>query len=310
MEQKQLQFGSITRNHYTRPTGDEIMKVCEKYMLHDLVIEDMLESHTQDKIDVYDDHLFLVVHFPKYSISYNKYIVNEFNIVVKQNNIISFSTHSTSEISKIADMSKQIMKDSVGDDDEEYIISPYFIVYRLLDGMYNKWLLSVRKFTSDLMWLEEKIFDTAHLHKWMLEDLMIKRRNSIFLKHTFLPHEEIMQDLHKATMKLFEGELEVYFEDLQYKIDKINNQIQSLTDNITSLADTYNTLMNMRTNTVVGRLTVFTVIVWVMTLVTWLYGMNVTLPGAGNELSFPFIGGGLVLIAIVMYLLFKRQKRL
>ncbi len=285
------------------------MSICDKYMLHDLVVEDMLESHTQDKIDVYDDHLFLVVHFPKYSLARKKYILNEFNIVIKQDSIISFCTHETSEIEKIADMCKSMMEESLGEEDEKHIISPYFIVYRLLDGMYNKALLSLKKFTRDLMGLEEEIFDTTHLHKELLENLMIKRRNSIFLKHTFVPHDEIMQELHEATVKLFEGELDVYFEDLQYKIDRINYQIQWLTDNIASLADTYNTLMNMRTNTIVGRLTILTVIVWVMTLITGLYGMNVPLPGSEYSWSFLIIAAVVVFLAWLMYIFFMRKRR-
>jgi magnesium transporter len=226
MEKKQLQFGMINRAHYTKPSAEQIIHVCEEYLLHDLVVEDMMESFTQDKIDVYDDHLFLVVHFPKYSLLQKKYTLNEFNIIIKQNNLVTFCSQQTSEITKIAELCKSMMKESVGDDDERHIVSPYFIVYRLLDGMYSKALLSLKKLTKDLMKLEEEIFDTDHVHKELIEELMIKRRNIIVMKHTFVSHNEIIEELHQATVKLFEGELDVYFEDLQYKVERINNQIQ------------------------------------------------------------------------------------
>lgn len=226
MQHKHFVNGPVVRDHYTRPSISQLKKICDDHDLHELVREDVIEYHTQDKIDVYDDHLFLVLHFPKYSLAKKKYLLNEFNIVIKHNTIISFSTQPTNEIQRIATLCEQIMQENIDDHEERHIISPYFIVYRLLDGMYNKALLSLRKFTTDLIDLEEEIFDTDHIHKDLLENLMIKRRNSIFLKHTFIPHDEIMEELHNATVKLFAGELDVYFEDLQYKIDRINYQIQ------------------------------------------------------------------------------------
>lgn len=155
-----------------------------------------------------------------------------------------------------------------GDSEEDYKVSPYYVLYKLLDGMYDKVLKSLVRFNSDITILEEKMFDNDSIPKDLLESLMIKRRNAIFLKHAFSPHSEIITELQKSALKFFKGELDVYFEDMQYKIDKVTSHVSIIYQHTGSLSDTYNTLMNMKTNTVVGVLAIFTAIVGTMTFIT------------------------------------------
>lgn len=140
--------------------------------------------------------------------------------------------YETSLIAKIKKEYETEMKQAELPDDEKYKISPYYILYKLLDGMYDKVLRSINKFNNEVIRLEEKMFDNDSVAKDLLENLMIKRRNSIFLKHTFNPHLEIVDELHEVTMRFFKGELDVYFEDLEYKVDKITNQMNILNQNI------------------------------------------------------------------------------
>ena len=81
--------------------------------------------------------------------------------------------------------------------------------------------------------------------------MMIRRRNLVFLKHLFVPQEEIIEELQKTIEKFYNGQLDLYFEDLQYKLDKIDNNISILTENLNSLSEIYNNLMNIRLNSVI-----------------------------------------------------------
>jgi Mg2+ and Co2+ transporter CorA len=89
------------------------------------------------------------------------------------------------------------------------------------------------------------------------------------------PQDEILEELHRLTQKLYEGSLDVYFEDLQYKLEKVLNAISLLNETTRSLSDTYTTLATVHTNKVVSALTIYTVVIGVMTLITGFRGMNV-----------------------------------
>jgi Mg2+ and Co2+ transporter CorA len=137
------------------------------------------------------------------------------------------------------------------EDPEKYKISPYYILYKIIDVMFDKTLKILSKSNRDIVELEEEIFSAKGLSKKHLEQMMIKRRNLVFLEHLFIPQTELLSELQKTIEKFYEGQLDLYFEDLLYKLDKIENNISVLTKNISSLSEIYNTLMNIKLNSII-----------------------------------------------------------
>ncbi len=286
-----------------------IDEILNKYDLHELIEEDISEAATQDKVDVYDQCLFIVLHFPKYSNDLKKYLINEFNLILGKNYLVTLTKLPTNHFEKI----KQEYESELAqrDDESEYKISPYYILYKIIDVMYDKVLRSLRLFGNDLSALEEAIFDQSVPNdKALLEDIMIKRRNVVGLKHTILPQQEIIHEIQVEAVKFYGGELDVYFEDLLYKIDKILSTISILHEDIDSLYDTHNAMVSMKTNTVVTLLTIFTAVIWVLTLVVGWYGMNVHIPHATNDNLIWYITWGMLLFAGLLIWFFKKKRRL
>jgi Mg2+ and Co2+ transporter CorA len=86
---------------------------------------------------------------------------------------------------------------------KDFKASPYYILYVLMDVMYDKVLLGLNKFTRDLNQIESGIFEGKKLNQSLIEKLLIKRRNSIVLKHIMTPQEEILEELNKVTLKKY-----------------------------------------------------------------------------------------------------------
>lgn len=126
--------------------------------------------------------------------------------------------------------------------------------------MYDKSIKMLTQSSKDVIALEEQLFRANKLEKTLLENLTIKKRNIVSLKHMFTPHREILEELQKTLPKFYKEDLDVYFEDLEYKLDKIMNTISVSFENIESLADTYNSLMNIKTNSMISVLTIFAAI--------------------------------------------------
>ena len=126
--------------------------------------------------------------------------------------------------------------------------------------MYDKTVKMLNKSSRDVTQMEDQLFQGKTLNQVLLEALVKKKRNIVLLKHIFAPQEEIMEELAKNLPKLYEDELDVYFDDLEYLLDKIQNSTELLFENVESLTDTYNTMMNIKTNTIITILTIFTAI--------------------------------------------------
>jgi len=302
--------------HLVNPSNHEINNIVDKYDLHEIIEEDLKESNTQDKIDVYDNSLFLVLHFPKYHLDTKKHYSNEFNIIISNNFIFSFSKHTTKTIKSIKynymkerkEQNKESKENKENREERELKSSPYYILYKILDELLDKTLLWLKKYNKELLAIEDEIFDKwDNINNDLLWILLRKSRNITFLKNLMQPHEEIVEELNKATIKLHQWDLEVYFEDLQYKIDKIMNTIKRFSDNTESISSKYNTLVTMKTNTVVSLLTTVTVVIGFLTLITGFYGMNVSLPGQNSPSMRVFISIIMLLLAIIMLLIFKKK---
>ncbi len=300
-----LKIWKVSWLHFENPKKQELIEISEKYDLHEIIIDDILDYWVQDKIDTYDNHIFMVFHFPKYDEKNKRYISNEFSIILGKNFIITITTEKTNHISKIREEYIEETKDL--EDPEKYKISPYYILYKIIDIMYDKSIKILSKNSKDIISLEEQIFSNNWLNKKLLENIMIKRRNIVFLKYIFLPQNELITELQKTIEKFFDWQLDLYFEDLLYKIDKIENQISSLTKDLSSLNETYNSLMNVKLNSMLWVLTLLTIIIWSMTLIAWIYWMNVSLPLEGSKYAFLIIMLLMTIISWVLYLFFKKK---
>ena len=96
-----LHFGNVDWIHLFEPQKEEITDLVEKYDLQELIEEDLFELTNQEKIDVYEDYMFIVVNFPKYNADNKKYFLNEFSIILGKNIIVTMTKFDTNHIKSI-----------------------------------------------------------------------------------------------------------------------------------------------------------------------------------------------------------------
>ena len=303
-----LHFGKTDWISLFDPEKKEINDLVRKYDLHELIEEDLFELTNQEKIDVYEDYMFIVLNFPKYNSDIKKYSLNEFSIILGKNIIVTMTKFDTNHINSIVEEYSEELK--TRESDEEFKISPYYILYKVLDTMYDKSIKMLNKSAKDVVALEEQLFSSSKLEKKLLEDLTIKKRNIVWLKHMFIPHKEILEELQKTLPKFYKEDLDVYFEDLEYKLEKIMNTIAVSFENIESLAETYNSLMTIKTNSMIGVLTIFTALTWVLTLISGIYWMNISLPGQSSSYFFFILMGIMFVVCAWLLRIFKKEKRI
>ena len=302
-----LKIWKIKWLYLSKPRNQELENLVKELDLHEMIEQDILESSAHDKIDTYDDCIFLVIHFPKYNEKEGKYVSNEMNIILWKDFIITITKYPTNNIEKIRQEYENEIKEE-WDETEDYKISPYYILYKIIDVMYDKVLLGLNKFNADLNDIENQVFDKNFVDSDFLKTILIKKRNAVLLKTIITPQEEILIELQKATANFYEGDLDVYFEDLEYKTSKILNQISIIHENIDSISEIFNTLTNMMTNTNIGILTVLTVIIWILTMISGIYWMNVELPWQNSALAFTYILLTMFVFAVITIIIFKKKK--
>ena len=306
MKDEQIKIWWTTWIHLVDPDTKQIDKLVDKYDLHEIIEQDFLDFTTQDKIDVYDGCLFLVMRFPKYNTKTKKHFANQMHAILWKNFIITVTSYVTNNVEKIQNQYREEIKEA--EDDEKFKLSPYYILYKIIDAMYDKVLAWMTKFNQDLVKIEDTAMDEKLLTQETLAELLIKKRSAVLMKHIITPHSEILSELQTATMNFYEWDLDVYFEDLQYKTDKILSLVSIAYENTESLFDMWDTLTTIRTNKTISILTIFTVLLWILTWISWLYGMNVDLPAQHVFWVFWWLLWWMILLAVLMMVYFKVKK--
>jgi len=276
MKIRKLEIRGITWIDWADLDKKDIFEVVKDYNFHELDIEACFENNQRARVDKYDDYLFLILKFPKYNKQLWIYELNEFNIFLGKNYIITFRDFPAKHIDKLFEKyEKQDLEDNAN-----FRFTSWYILYEIIQTMLEKMFKVLDNNAKDLKNLEKIVFTNSSSS--LVKKIMIKKRNIMFLKHMFKPQISVLKLTETHINQMFNWEIEVYFEDLEDKIEYITNYLDIYEENILYIEDAFQTIVDIKTNTVIKILTIFSTLLLPLTLITSFYGMNITLPYQNN----------------------------
>lgn len=161
-------------------------------------------------------------------------------------------------------------------DEYDIAVSPARILYEIIQEMLEKMFRVTQNIRRDLSMIEKKVFQQSQVN--LVREILIKKRNIVVLKHMFQPQMSVLISLENQMKKLFNDEVEAYFEDLEDKLQQIITDILILEEQVTSIEDAFKSMIDIETNNVIKFLTIFSAFMLPLTFVTSFYGMNIHLP--------------------------------
>lgn len=258
----------------------QIYEIVKDYEFHELDIEACLEENQRARVDKYEDYLFIIFNFPKYNSKTWVYELNEFNVFLGKDFIITFRTFEANHLDKLFEKYRKLDID----DDASLKLTTWFILYEIMQSMLEKMFKVLDNNARDLKILEKEVF--VNTTSGLVKRIMVKKRNIIYLKHMFKPQVSVLKLVELNINNLFKWRMEVYFEDLEDKLDYIVNYLNIQEENIISIEDAFTSIINVKTNNVIKFLTLFSTFLLPLTLITSFYGMNIPLPYQQNPEFF------------------------
>ena len=280
---------------------EEKKQIFKEHNFHELDIEATLEENQFPRVNPNIDYIFIILLFPKYNSELKWYLINEFNIFLWKNFLISFRDFNSSHIDKIFELYR---KREIKDEEK---INPWYILYEMIQVMLEKMFKVISTNKKEFRQLENIIFEWASANN--VKNILIKKRNIIFLKHMFEPQVIILRQLENELNKFFKWEYELYFEDLEDKIDFIITQVKLLQERIENIEDAFRNIVDLKLNKTMAILTIFSALMLPLTLITSFYWMNIPLPYQNNA---NFVYGLLIICTIIMliWLYYIKKKKI
>ena len=305
---------SITNKRLTwvdirKPTREKMKILEETYLFHELNIEDSLSKIQIPKIDRYEDHIFVILHFP--SIDKNESIPRTTHLAI----FAGFDylvTVQQGELKPLTEMF-ELCKISEKQRDSFMGTTSGYLLHRIIDLLVDDLLHILMKLKGNLDDIEDIVFDDKHAAP---KEISLLRREITTLRRVVIPLKRIVMDLSKDIQKFSTEDLTLYFDDVKDHIDKVIEVLEESKETIEIFKDTDFMLSTEKSNKILAVLTILFTLSIPVTVVAAIYGMNVNLPGGietgpatffGPFTSFTLLVTAAILPSVIMLWYFKRQ---
>jgi len=294
------------------PDRSDVEKLAEKYNFNALNIEDCMTKFELPKLDSYDDHFFVILHFPplaqKVGISKN----SQLSIFLGKDFIVTVHQGDLKPLVELIDICKtgsdQQKKDRLLGE------SSGVLLHEIIDVLVDDLLHISRKIIANLDEMEDKVFDEK---KPVARSIALLRREINRLRRIVNPLKKFVLEIAKNIKRFSEREdkeLTLFFDDIIDHIDKVIETLEESRETMEIYKDTDFVLSNEKTNKVLAVLTIIFTLAIPSTVIGTFYGMNVNLPGGnGDNLMIfgPFTAFIIIIIAsaipaIMMFAYFKK----
>lgn len=278
---------------------DAISAIGKVYNIHNLVLEDILNTDHRPKVEPFEDYVFFTMKMMWYS-EENELEKEQISIVFGKPYVLCFQEKKGDIFDPIRE---RIRTDSglirrKGTD---------YLVYRLIDSVVDNYFIIIEKIEERVEDLEEAIIaDEDGDHMLSIQHM---KREIITLKRALLPLREAVSGLEKGVTDLVDPENEKYFRDVYDHLIQIADNLETNREVLSGLMDMHVANMSNRMNQVMKVLTVIASLFIPLTFIAGIYGMNFeNMPELHWKYGYFGAWGLMITVFVLMLIFFKRKK--
>ena len=277
------------------PDRTEIEKLGQTYSFNELNLDDSISKIQLPKIDNYDDHSFVILHFPPMVLKRGLPRFNQLAIFIGKDFLV---TIHYGELKPLVEMFT-MCKENVQHRNELLGKSPGFLLYKIVDVLVDDLLHTLRRIVANLDEIEDDVFDE---NKSTPKKISMLRREITILRRVVHPLRKIVLETSKNTQRFSnpEDDLIIHFDDVIDHIDKVAETLDEAKETMEIYKDTDFMLSTEKANKILGVLTIIFTLTIPPSVIAAIYGMNVNLPGGIETGSWTLLGPYTTLIFVLI----------
>jgi magnesium transporter len=275
----------------------------EHFDFHPLDLEDVLSRNQRPKIDVYDDYLFIVLHFPVFDRAAGRLGTGELDLFVGPGYVVTIPNQPLQPVEYLFERcrAKEELREQLFSRGSGYLL------YRLVDDSFDYCFPMLRKIGNKLDALEDDIFEGRS--EEVVRDISNVKQEIINFRKVIRPQRPVLRDLEKVKQRYLANDLdlEIYFDDIVDAHERIWDMLENYKEVAEALAETSEAVISHRVNDILRVLTSISVIVLPLTLIASIWGMNVGVPGEEDMTAFWIVLGSMVALLLGMVGYFRKR---
>lgn len=299
---KKYDYKNVTWIDVESPTQDDVRFIMDTYGVHPLVAEELRLPTVKSKVDTYENHIYLVLHFP----SKNKNIdgLTEIDFIIGKDFLITVRYDAVDLLHKFARMVEvnTVLKHNklIG----EHAGYLFFYMMREMYRSLHDELYFIKDALSDI---EQKIF--AGQEKEMVREISETSRELLSFRHAVSRHGDILRSFQEVAERLFSGQYSKHMEFIEDEHDKIDRTVTILSETLTEIRETNNSLLETKQNTIMMTFTAITIISSFVTIISsWFLIEDPHRPFKGERYEFWLVGLLMLVIAVLLAGIMRWRK--
>lgn len=285
------------------PTKEEVHKIMDEYSIHPTVAEELLMPTLKPRVDLHDNFIYLILHFPAFKHTHSQQQNQEVDFIIGKNFIITTRYDTIDPLhkfSKVFETNSILDKSNIG-------THAGFVFFFMIKKLYKALEHELEYIDDALETIEEDIFEGRE--KEMVVSLSIVSRDLLNFKQAMRAHKEVLNSFDEVGIKFFGENFSYYIKSIIGEYYKINSIISSHNDSLGELRQTNDSLLSTKQNEVMKVLTIMAFVTFPLSLIASIFGMNTDfLPIVGFTNDFWIIMGIMVVFTISIFIVFKYKK--
>ncbi|MCA9520758.1 MAG: magnesium/cobalt transporter CorA [Myxococcales bacterium] len=277
-----------------------IKELGQRFELHPLVIEDILNTDQRPKVEDYPDAFFVVARIFARDPKNQELSSEQLSIVLKRSTVLSFQERHNLQFDPIRQRLQQ-GKGKIRQRGADYI------THSLLDVVVDSYFEILDDFGTRMENIETQLF--AEPEPGLLPTIYTLRQELILLRKGIWPLREVLGRLMREESELIDEHTPIFFRDVYDHAIHVIDVIESYRDVLAGMVEIYLSSAEYRQNQVVKVLTIVATVFMPLTFIVGLYGMNFkAMPELEWRYGYPAVWIVLCLTAAGMVLFFRRKK--
>ena len=244
---------------------DIINKIGEKFVLHPLSLEDLVNTGHRPKVDDFDDYYFIILKALKFEEPTLTFQSEQISLVFGTNYLLSFHEKQLPVLAPVY----QRLEHGRGRIRRMPID---YLAYALIDCIVDNYFIAFEKLDSRLELLQDDILKNPHGDSINLIHNL--KRELQLVRHDLVPLREVLSHMVASDSELLHRETDPFFKDLNDHGIHAISELDSARDNLVELAQYSLILLSNKVAEVTKVLTLMASIFIPLTFIVGIYGMN------------------------------------
>lgn len=282
-----------------------LRRLAERFQIHPLALEDVLNTAQRPKVEPYEENIFVVSEMLYFS-DERSLTFEQVSMFLGPNYLLTFQEErghdAFDSVRKRLRAGRGFARQRKAD----------YLAYALLDAIVDQFFPILESMGEAIEEIEEDLLERPT--KETLRRLYEEKRLLVQMRRASWPHREIINALMRDESGAVTKETTVFLRDCYDHVTQIIDIVESYRDISAGLMDVYLSSLGFRTNEIMRVLTVVSTFFIPLTFIAGVYGMNFdrdspfNMPELGWKYGYIFFWSICAAVAGFVFYVVKRNK--